>query len=107
MATEHEDHETLMRKVQTAIDLLVSGDDILDDSARGALLGVLRADLTKFGNEVLEHLDHEEHSFATPVARKVGVVCKCVTAGTRSFGQLPLCSTIAVLIYIAEFFWLR
>lgn len=75
MAEEHEEHETLMRKVQAAIDSLVSGEDSKDDSVRAILLGRLRADLTKFSNEALQHLDHEEHFFATPVARKVGVAC--------------------------------
>lgn len=75
MAEEHEEHESLMRKVQAAIDSLVSGEDSKDDSVRASLLSGLRADLTKFSKEALQHLDHEEHSFATPVARKVGVGC--------------------------------
>lgn len=64
-----------MTKVQTAIDSLVSEEDGKDDSVRATLLGELRADLTKFSNAALQHLDHEEHSFATPVARKVGIAC--------------------------------
>lgn len=69
---EHEEHDKLMASVQAAIDALLGGEDTTKgDAARGALLDGLRADLAKFGNELLEHLDHEEHSFATPVARKV------------------------------------
>lgn len=83
-----------MAKVQTAMDTLIGGaGDSKDDTGRAALLDELRADLSTFGKELLEHLDHEEHSFATPVARKVGgeyllgrgwrydvqiwVVCRC------------------------------
>lgn len=63
-----------MKTVQTGIDALLSGSangggDNEDN--RAVLLDELKANLRKFGKELLEHLDHEEHSFATPVARKV------------------------------------
>lgn len=69
---EHEEHEKLMSEVQTAMDtLLGSSDQAKDDAARATLLAGLKVNLQKFGKDVLEHLDHEEKSFATPVARKV------------------------------------
>lgn len=62
----------LMASVQKAIDaLLGGGKGNSDDAVRAVLLAGLKADLSKFGKELLEHLDHEEHSLATPVARKV------------------------------------
>ncbi|CAM9111089.1 unnamed protein product [Scytosiphon promiscuus] len=68
---EHEEHEKLMSSVQAAMDtLLGSSSDSNDDTARTVLLAELRGNLTRFGKDVLEHLDHEEHSFATPIARK-------------------------------------
>lgn len=69
---EHEEHEKLMSEVQTAMDtLLGASDEGKDDAARAAVLTSLKASLQKFGENVLEHLDHEEYSFATPIARKV------------------------------------
>lgn len=56
--------------MQEKFDALL-GDDCKDDSIRAGLLNELVADLINFGQEVIEHLDHEEHAFATPVARKV------------------------------------
>lgn len=71
-----------MESVQSAMDSLVDGGgDVKDDAARATVLAGLRADLSKFGKDMLEHLDREEHSFATPIARKVGGgggVCACV-----------------------------
>lgn len=60
-----------MQKIQTTMDLLLSGDST-DTTTRGALLGELHAGLKAFGKDMLEHLDHEEHAYATPIARKVG-----------------------------------
>lgn len=65
---EHEQHETLMASVQSALDSLLDGNTKVD---RAAVLDGLKADLNKFGKDVLEHLDHEELYYATPVARKV------------------------------------
>lgn len=67
-----------MKAVQAGIDALVSGavgsgNGGGDETARAALLDDLKANLSKFGKEMIEHLDHEEHSFATPVARKVSL----------------------------------
>lgn len=78
MGVEHEEHEKLMSSVQSAMDaLLGSSSDSNDDTARTVLLAELRANLTRFGKDVLDHLDHEEHSFATPIARKVIIVRLC------------------------------
>lgn len=52
------------------MDTLLSGST--DEATRGNILYELRADITKFGNDVIEHLHHEERAYATPVARKVG-----------------------------------
>eukprot|EP00903_Cladosiphon_okamuranus_P016395 g15119.t1 len=71
VAEEHEEHEKLMASVQSAVDSLLGGKGGSDDDAdRLALLDKLKADLTQFGKDVLEHLDHEELYYATPVARK-------------------------------------
>lgn len=69
---EHEEHEKAMAAVQTALDTLMgSSDEGKDDANRATVLSGLKGQLTQFGKDVLEHLDHEEHSFATPIARKV------------------------------------
>lgn len=69
---EHEEHEKLMASVQAGMDtLLGSSDESRDDATRATVLAELKANLSKFGKDVLEHLDHEEYSFATPIARKV------------------------------------
>lgn len=60
----------LMNKVQTAVDSLMSSEST-DVTTRAALLDGLRADLRTFGSDMLEHLEHEEHAYATPIARKV------------------------------------
>eukprot|EP00752_Nemacystus_decipiens_P012458 g11037.t1 len=68
---EHEEHEKLLSAVQTAMDtLLGSSDQAKDDATRATVLAGLKVNLQKFGKDVLEHLDHEEYSFATPIARK-------------------------------------
>eukprot|EP00903_Cladosiphon_okamuranus_P016305 g15037.t1 len=68
---EHEEHEKLLSAVQGAVDtLLGSSDQSRDDATRAIVLAGLKVNLQKFGKDVLEHLDHEEHSFATPIARK-------------------------------------
>ncbi|CAN0118074.1 unnamed protein product [Ascophyllum nodosum] len=69
VSEEHEEQEKLAASIQKTIDTLLGGD-CNDDSTRAGLLNKLIADLDLLGREVLEHLDHEEHSFATPVARK-------------------------------------
>lgn len=73
-----------MKDVQVGIDALVGGAGGKgkgngggggggghDEATRAALLDELKANLSRFGKELIDHLDHEEHSFATPVARKV------------------------------------
>lgn len=75
---EHEEHDKLMKAVQAGIDALLNGADGNgnggdDETTRAALLDDLKANLSRFGKELIEHLDHEEHSFATPVARKVSL----------------------------------
>lgn len=78
-SAEHKEHDELMKKVQAGIDALLSGSangggD--NETSPAVLLDELKANLSKFGKELLEHLDHEEHSLATPVARKVSfLVC--------------------------------
>lgn len=77
-SVEHEEHEKLMKTVQTGINTLLSGADGNgggghDEATRATLLGELKANLNKFGKELLEHLDGEERSYATPVARKVSL----------------------------------
>lgn len=74
---EHEEHEKLMASVQSALGCLLGGaDDGKSKADRVTILDKLKADLTRFGKDVLEHLDHEELYFATPVARKVRLVEK-------------------------------
>lgn len=65
--------------------LLGPSDEAKDDTARATVLAGLKVNLHKFGKDVLEHLDHEEHSFATPIARKVR------KARQEEEGPLPLC----------------
>lgn len=73
-----------MGSVQSALDSLLGGTDGSKDEAdRAALLNRLKADLAQFGKDLLEHLNHEEFYFATPVARKV---CQ-VQPQSRGFGK--------------------
>lgn len=57
-----------MKKIQTAIDILLScsGND-----CRATLLDALISNLSVFQKNLLVHLDHEELFFSSPVARKV------------------------------------
>lgn len=70
---EHEEHEKLMAAVQAGMETLLgsSTEEGRDDAIRATVLANLKANLSQFGKDVLEHLDHEEYSFATPIARKV------------------------------------
>lgn len=84
---EHEDHESLMKCVQNAVDTLVS-EDYGDNVERAKLLDRLRVNISKFGRDLLEHLDHEEHAFATPIARKV---CVCPMSALFTSSNVLCC----------------
>lgn len=85
-----------MESVQSTLHALLGGTDgINEETHRSALLDRLRADLTQFGKDVLEHLDHEELYYATPVARKVGrveQVCQAISErrGVKDEPRRPL-----------------
>ena len=75
-----------MASVQSALDSLLGDDKSAcnEEADRAAMLDRLKTDLAQFGKDVLEHLDHEELYFATPVARKVcfeSIPCPAISGG--------------------------
>lgn len=48
-----------------------TGGSTKNDAARSARLEALKADVSRFGKDVLENLEHEELNFVSPVVRKV------------------------------------
>lgn len=53
--------------------LSTTGGSTKNDATRAVRLEALKADVSKFGKDVLENLEHEELNFVSPVVRKVNV----------------------------------
>lgn len=73
VAKEHQELESQMTSIQVAMDALLSSTSgsTKGDDARAIRLEALKTDVVEFGKRVLEHMDHEELSFVSPVIRKV------------------------------------
>lgn len=88
VAKEHEDQDSLLASIQSAMDSLLgtTGGSGKNDAARAVRLEALKADVSKFGKDVLENLEHEELHFVCPVVRKVsatafGTATQCQEGG--------------------------
>lgn len=70
---DHKEHEELIHSVQSGLNSLLGSEGLgTKNKARSAnLLEELKVNIRKFGKEVREHMDNEEHFYSTPVTRKV------------------------------------
>lgn len=69
---DHKEHEALIHAVQSGMDSLVGSTGSTADMVADAVtLSKLQGDIRKFGKEVREHMDNEEHFYSTPITRKV------------------------------------
>lgn len=77
VAKEHEEQDALLVSIQSAMGSLLgsTSGSTKNDAERATRLEALKADVSKFGKDALENLEHEELSFVSPVVRKVRKAC--------------------------------
>ncbi|CBJ26922.1 Glutaredoxin glutaredoxin/malate transporter fusion protein [Ectocarpus siliculosus] len=88
---DHKEHEELIHAVQSGLNSLLGSDGLgkKTEAVSANLLEELKANIRKFGKEVREHMDNEEHFYSTPVTRKFLNVTIAKDLARRSWDVTP------------------